>query len=215
MRTRNTLMHPLLIDAILARDGAWVIEESAQMEVIGRAVLSGSESDRQITAALMTLSQEWRRVVYYADVEGFSHKEIAEMMNTPVGTVVSWFIVSVGACGPPSSRSPFNAVLRSTAHVTTRCAWDVTMNGAVMTPDSVVRWWVSLQRGFVRVGGWRCSDDKFAGNQAGRHDGRSARAQVSHFETPIHLMLRRSPSAHGGVMSRRGQCNDPEELRQQ
>ncbi len=50
------------------------------MEVIGRAVLSGSESDRQITAAL---SQEWRRVVYYADVEGFSHKEIAEMMNTP------------------------------------------------------------------------------------------------------------------------------------
>ena len=30
------------------------------MEVIGRAVLSGSESDRQITAALMTLSQEWR-----------------------------------------------------------------------------------------------------------------------------------------------------------
>jgi Sigma-70, region 4 len=59
------------------------------MEVIGRAVLSSSEPDRQITAALMTLSQEWRRVVYYADVEGFSHKEIAEMMNTPVGTVVS------------------------------------------------------------------------------------------------------------------------------
>ena len=27
MRTRNTLMHPLLIDAILAREGAWVIEE--------------------------------------------------------------------------------------------------------------------------------------------------------------------------------------------
>ena len=59
------------------------------MEVIGRAVVSGSESDRQITAALMTLSREWRRVVYYADVGGFSHKEIAEMMNTPVGTVVS------------------------------------------------------------------------------------------------------------------------------
>jgi RNA polymerase sigma-70 factor (ECF subfamily) len=59
------------------------------MDVIGRVVLSGSESDRQITAALMTLSQEWRRVVYYADLEGFSHKEIAEMMNTPVGTVVS------------------------------------------------------------------------------------------------------------------------------
>ena len=59
------------------------------MEVISRAVVSGSESDRQITAALMTPSQEWRRVVYYADLEGFSHEEMAEMMNTPVGTVVS------------------------------------------------------------------------------------------------------------------------------
>jgi RNA polymerase sigma-70 factor (ECF subfamily) len=59
------------------------------MKVIGRAVLSGSESDRQITAALMTLSQEWRRVVCYADVEGFPHKEIAEMVNTPVPIAVS------------------------------------------------------------------------------------------------------------------------------
>jgi hypothetical protein len=29
--------------------------------------------------------------------------------------------------------------------------------------------------------------------------------QVSHFETLIHLMLRRSPSGRGGVMSCRGQ----------
>ena len=41
----------------------------------------------------------------------------------------------------------------------------------------------------------------------------SARPQVSHFETLIHLMLRRSPSARGGVMSRRSQYNDTEELR--
>jgi hypothetical protein len=31
--------------------------------------------------------------------------------------------------------------------------------------------------------------------------------QVSHFETRNHLILRRSLAAHGGVMSRRGQCN--------
>jgi hypothetical protein len=35
-----------------------------------------------------------------------------------------------------------------------------------------------------------------------------ARAPVSHFETPIHLMLRRSPSARRGVMGRRSQCLD-------
>ena len=33
---------------------------------------------------------------------------------------------------------------------------------------------------------------RFAGDQARRRDGRSARPQVSHFETLIHLMLRRS-----------------------
>ena len=59
------------------------------MEVIDRLVLSGSESERQIRAARMTPSREWRRVVYYLDVEGFSHKRIAEMMNTPVGIMVS------------------------------------------------------------------------------------------------------------------------------
>jgi hypothetical protein len=40
-----------------------------------------------------------------------------------------------------------------------------------------------------------------------------ARPQVCHFETLIQLMLRRSVSARGGVMGRRGQCIDTEELR--
>ena len=90
MRMLNTLAHPFLIDAILPATGhASSRRRSAQMEVIGCVVVSGSESDRQITAALMTLSQERRRADYYADPEGFSHKEITAMMNTPVGTVVS------------------------------------------------------------------------------------------------------------------------------
>ena len=41
----------------------------------------------------------------------------------------------------------------------------------------------------------------------------STRPPVSHFETFIHLVLRRSLSARGGVIGRRGRRNGTEELR--
>jgi RNA polymerase sigma-70 factor (ECF subfamily) len=45
--------------------------------------------DIEITAALLALPEQFRMAVYYADVERFSCGEIAKMMNTPVGTVMS------------------------------------------------------------------------------------------------------------------------------
>jgi len=45
--------------------------------------------DDEIKAALMTLREESRIAVYYADVEGFSYKEIASITNTSIGTVMS------------------------------------------------------------------------------------------------------------------------------
>jgi RNA polymerase sigma-70 factor (ECF subfamily) len=45
--------------------------------------------DMEIKNALLALREASRMVVYYADVEGFSYKEIASIMNTPVGTVMS------------------------------------------------------------------------------------------------------------------------------
>lgn len=45
--------------------------------------------DTEIQAALLSLREETRMVIYYADVEGFSRTEIAEMMDIPLGTVVS------------------------------------------------------------------------------------------------------------------------------
>ena len=45
--------------------------------------------DKDIEAAMQTLPQQFREVVYYADVEGFRYREIAMIMNTPTGTVVS------------------------------------------------------------------------------------------------------------------------------
>ena len=45
--------------------------------------------DEEIRAALMDLNQDYRMVVYYADVEGLPYKEIADIMATPIGTVMS------------------------------------------------------------------------------------------------------------------------------
>ena len=45
--------------------------------------------DDMVKAALEDLPEQYRLPVLLADVEGFSYKEIAEIMDTPVGTVMS------------------------------------------------------------------------------------------------------------------------------
>lgn len=45
--------------------------------------------DHAIRAAMLALPAQFRMAVYYADVEGLRRKEIAEVMGTPVGTVLS------------------------------------------------------------------------------------------------------------------------------
>ncbi len=45
--------------------------------------------DTELMAAMQSLPEQFRAVVYYADVEGFQYGEIAEIMGTPTGTVMS------------------------------------------------------------------------------------------------------------------------------
>ena len=45
--------------------------------------------DSDIKRALQEIPEEFRMAVYLADVEGFSYKEIAEIVGVPAGTVMS------------------------------------------------------------------------------------------------------------------------------
>lgn len=46
-------------------------------------------TDAEVKEAIEALPDNFRVPVLLADVEGFSYKEIAEMMDTPIGTVMS------------------------------------------------------------------------------------------------------------------------------
>ncbi|RFU43330.1 sigma-70 family RNA polymerase sigma factor [Actinomadura logoneensis] len=56
---------------------------SAESEALDRI------PDQRVVAALRALPQDFRDAVYLADVEGYAYKEIAAMMGTPIGTVMS------------------------------------------------------------------------------------------------------------------------------
>jgi len=60
-----------------------VVGRSAEEEMFDRF------TDDEVKAALESLPETFRMAVLLADVEGFSYKEIAEITDVPIGTVMS------------------------------------------------------------------------------------------------------------------------------
>ncbi|HEX6400399.1 MAG TPA: sigma-70 family RNA polymerase sigma factor [Actinomycetota bacterium] len=65
------------------RLGSRSVERSAEEDVLENI------PDADVKAALESIPENFRMAVLLADVEGFSYKEIAEITDVPIGTVMS------------------------------------------------------------------------------------------------------------------------------
>lgn len=88
---RKKQREPLQSDADTVED--WQLHRAASHDAVGlpsaEALALETLPDDEIKRALQELSEDRRLAVYLADVEGFSYQEIAEIMDTPIGTVMS------------------------------------------------------------------------------------------------------------------------------
>ncbi|MDR2988620.1 MAG: sigma-70 family RNA polymerase sigma factor, partial [Nocardiopsaceae bacterium] len=56
---------------------------SAEAEALDRL------ADSEVLRALRDLPQDFRTAIYLADIEGYPYREVARIMGTPIGTVMS------------------------------------------------------------------------------------------------------------------------------
>jgi RNA polymerase sigma-70 factor (ECF subfamily) len=77
------------LDADLDTEWVAAADPLAQQARSAEAEAMDHLADSEIVRALLDLPETFRTTVYLADVEGYPYKEIAEMMGTPVGTVMS------------------------------------------------------------------------------------------------------------------------------
>ena len=71
----------------------WQLARAASHTSVGLRSAEADALDRlpdsDVKEALASIGEDFRIAVYLADVEGFAYKEIAEIMGTPIGTVMS------------------------------------------------------------------------------------------------------------------------------
>ncbi|MGN6796060.1 MAG: sigma-70 family RNA polymerase sigma factor [Streptosporangiaceae bacterium] len=59
------------------------VAPSAEAEALDRL------ADSEVLRALRDLPQDFRTAIYLADIEGYPYREVARIMGTPIGTVMS------------------------------------------------------------------------------------------------------------------------------
>ncbi len=64
-------------------DACAPVARSAEAEALDRL------GDSEVLRALRDLPKDFRTAVYLADIEGYPYREVAAMMGTPIGTVMS------------------------------------------------------------------------------------------------------------------------------
>ena len=66
-----------------------LVEQGAGEAASAESIVVDNLGDEDIKQALMNLSDDFRIPVMLADIDGFSYREIADMLNIPIGTVMS------------------------------------------------------------------------------------------------------------------------------
>ncbi|HET7018466.1 MAG TPA: sigma-70 family RNA polymerase sigma factor [Streptosporangiaceae bacterium] len=86
------------------------VVRSAEAEALDRL------GDSEVLRALRDLPKDFRTAVYLADIEGYPYREVAAMMGTPIGTVMSRLHRgrdrlrrALAAYGPPGMSAPATA----------------------------------------------------------------------------------------------------------
>ena len=79
----------VLCDRLTDSQIAGVYRHSSSELRSAEAEVLAALPDEQVVKALMALPESFRMAIYYACVEGLRYKEIAEIMQIPVGTVMS------------------------------------------------------------------------------------------------------------------------------
>ncbi len=66
-----------------------LLDQTQESLVDPESGVIATEMDTEVKRTLLNLPHDYKMVVLLADLEGFSYKEIAEILSVPVGTVMS------------------------------------------------------------------------------------------------------------------------------